>query len=137
MAYLALDVSNKRIGFALALVKEGVCVPLATRIRRRILEDFAYITQLIKDHGVTTIILGHPINMDGTESKASLAMMEFRNKLQQFLEKNKILLEIILWDERLSTYEAMDFLGIKDRKNPKLDAMSAKLILESYFRSII
>lgn len=137
MAYLALDVSNKRIGFALALAKAGVCVPLTTRIRSQILEDFTYIIQLIKDHSVKTIILGHPINMDGSDSKASIAMMEFRNKLQQHLEKNKILLEIFLWDERLSTYEAMDLLGIKDRKNPKLDAMSAKLILESFFRSTI
>ena len=89
------------------------------------------IIQLIKEYGVEELVLGHPINMDGTRGPRS----EKAHAMKALLEEQTSL-PVILWDERRTTIDAHQILfnsGKNAKKRKKVvDAVAASLILEGY-----
>ena len=89
------------------------------------------IARLAQEHGVERLVLGHPINMDGTRGPRS----EKAQAMRQLLEETTGL-PVVLWDERRTTIDAHQILfnsGKNAKKRKKVvDAVAASLILEGY-----
>lgn len=128
---LALDLGESRIGVAvsdlLGVTAQGVGVIKRTNEK----EDFDKIKAYIKEYDAKLIILGNPINMDGTKGTRAIITEEFYNKLQAEID-----IEIKLWDERLTTKQAeraLEEAGVNwKKKREVIDMMAAQLILSSY-----
>ena len=89
------------------------------------------VAQLAREHGVEELVLGHPINMDGTRGPRSEKAQAMAALLRETTS-----LPVILWDERRTTIDAHQILmsGGKNAKKRKkvVDAVAASLILEGY-----
>ena len=89
------------------------------------------VAALAKEHGVEELVLGHPINMDGTRGPRS----EKAQAMKALLEETTSL-PVVLWDERRTTIDAHQILmnsGKNAKKRKKVvDAVAATLILEGY-----
>ena len=94
------------------------------------------IAEIVDEYKVDKIVIGNPINLDGTESERSIITDKFVHKLKSRFNK----IEIIKIDERLTTVEAhrtMNFLNVKNREKKNLvDTVAATYILETYLNSI-
>jgi len=128
---MCLDIGEKRIGVAvsdpLGITAQGLDV-----IQRQGLKsDLLQIRRFIDDYQVEEVILGLPLNMDGTKGEKALEVLRMRD----FLSK-KISLPVKTWDERLTTVAAEKVLleGDVSRAGRKkvIDKLAATLILENY-----
>jgi putative pre-16S rRNA nuclease len=132
---LALDYGTKRIGVALSDELGWTAQPLETFERRTLDRDIAHIASLVKSHEVGKVVLGLPLQLDGREGPAIQAMREFAAKLEQ-----DVPVPIVLWDERMTTKAAEDFLIAADvsRKKRKgtVDRVAAAMLLQSYLASL-
>ncbi len=135
MRVLALDAGEKRIGVAvsdpLGIIAQGVTV-----IARKELEaDLNEIKKIIEEYKAESVVVGMPINMDGTKGKSAEKVNEFVETL-----KGRLSIPVYTYDERLSTKESEKFLISADvsRKKRKsvIDKMAAQLILESYLERL-
>lgn len=131
---LALDLGERRIGLAvsdeLGLTAQG----LQTLARSNLREDLARLEDLIRHHGAALVLVGNPVNMNGTEGRRSQWAREFAEKLRA-----RGGFEVQLWDERLTSRAAERVLresGISQRKRGKaVDRLSAVLLLQSYLEA--
>lgn len=132
---LALDYGTKRIGVALSDELGWTAQPLETLNRRSLDRDIAHIASLVGTHEVGQVLLGFPIQLDGREGPAIQAMREFQIRLEEGVP-----VPVILWDERLTTKSAEDFLIAADvsRKKRKgvVDRIAASILLQSYLASL-
>ncbi|MDQ1912460.1 Holliday junction resolvase RuvX [Paenibacillus sp. GD4] len=135
MRLLGIDYGDKTIGIAvsdeLGFTAQGLEV-----IRRTTEEkDLARIQELVRQYGVTDLVVGLPKNMNNTIGPRGEICMAFAQKLQEILQ-----LPVHLWDERLTTVAATRTLLEADvsRKKRKqvIDKMAAGLILQGYMDSI-
>lgn len=135
MRVLALDFGEKRIGVAvsdpLGIIAQGVTV-----ITRKDPEtDLKEIEKIIAEYKAESVVVGMPINMDGTKGKSAEKVNEFVETL-----KSRLSIPVHTYDERLSTKESEKFLISADvsRKKRKsvIDKMAAQLILESYLERL-
>jgi putative Holliday junction resolvase len=89
------------------------------------------ICQLVKENRVEEIVLGHPVNMDGTRGPRAEKYEAFGERLRQATG-----LSVVLWDERRTSVEAHQILSSSGKKTKKhkakVDAVAATLILEGY-----
>lgn len=94
-----------------------------------------YVLDLVKKEHILTLILGLPLNMDGTEGERAQSVKRFASDLKNEQEN----LRIIFQDERLSTVEAHERLarlGLDNRKiKEKIDMVAAQVILETYLKA--
>jgi putative Holliday junction resolvase len=129
---LALDYGTKRIGVALSDELRWTAQPLETFERRTLDRDVARIVS--NTHEVGEVVLGFPLQLDGREGPAILAMRDFASRLEQGLP-----VPLVLWDERLTTKAAEDLLIAADvsRKKRKgtVDRVAAAILLQSYLAS--
>lgn len=92
--------------------------------------------EILEQYEVDTIVIGRPINMNGTESERTVVTEKFIHKLK--CKYNKMKIEII--DERLTTvaaHKTMNFLDVnKNKKKNIVDTISAVYILETYLNKI-
>ena len=134
MRILSLDVGRKRIGMAISDALGITAQPLETLIRKNKKNDFEGIKKIAANMNVSKIVVGLPLNMNGTEGPMSKETYDFVNKL-----KGEVDLPIEFWDERLTTMEAERVLlqaDLSRKKRKKLDdKLAAQLILQSYMAS--
>ena len=134
MRTLALDVGDKRIGMAVTDPLNITAQPLQTLIRKDRKGDFDEIKEVVRNMSVSKIIVGLPLNMDGTAGARAKESYKFVDKL-----KEELGIPIQLWDERLSTMEANRVLlqaDVSRKKRKKVDdKIAAQLILQSYLSS--
>lgn len=132
---MGIDYGDKRIGIAFT---DLLCV-LANpyEVYKNVDEEqtLQHIKDLAKEMQVSEIILGLPLNMDGTEGERTCVTKQFGNKLAEFTN-----LPIIYVDERLSSYEAEEMLkdqGVKswEKRKEMLDMVSAQVILQTYLNA--
>ena len=125
---MALDVGTKRIGIALSDFLHVIATPHSYISRTPEKDAIEAITKIAKENRVETIVVGIPINMDGTTGSQAQDCITFSQKILGF--------DIILEDERLTSEEAEERLRkrkIDFRKNKGLvDMESACVILEQY-----
>lgn len=135
MKILSLDVGKKKVGIAISDALGITAQPLDTLIRKAKKADLARIEKVIHDMNVSKIIVGLPLNMDGTEGAMAKEIYSFVKELEK---ETKIPVE--LWDERLTTMEAERLLleaDLSRKKRKKLDdKIAAQLILQSYLDSL-
>lgn len=134
MRILSLDIGKKRIGIAISDALGLTAQPLETLYRKTESADFQQIKKVAQNMSVTEIVVGLPLNMDGTVGPQAKDAYDFVEKLKKELE-----IPIKLWDERLTTLEANRILieaDISRKKRKKVDdKLAAQLILQSYLDS--
>jgi putative Holliday junction resolvase len=131
MGVAALDVGDARIGVAvsddLGLTVRGIGVVQ----RRGGKQDLEAIARLIATHEVSRIVVGLPLNMDGSEGRQAARVRTFGDRLREHIG-----LPIEFWDERLTTFEAEEQLrsrGVRPaRRRDLVDQVAAEVILRSY-----
>lgn len=133
MRALGLDVGTKTIGMALSDELGWTAQGLETlrRIEDQPNKDFQAISAIVDEHGVDTIVIGMPKNMNGTIGPSGERSQEFADTLSQY-----VTCTIKMWDERLTTVAAERMLISADvsRKKRKkvIDKMAAVMILQGY-----
>ena len=126
---LGIDPGKKNIGFAVCDENKKVATPLKTIQKGKFENLINEINEIIKENQIKGIVIGNPINMDGTRGKSSIAAEDFAKNLSKI-----ITIPITLWDERLSTeasFKISKDLGtnVTNRVN-KLDQNAAAFILQ-------
>ncbi len=123
---MCLDLGTSRIGVALSDLL-GYTAQGAETIQSKGFEaDLETIKQLIKKHQVFRLIIGYPLNLDGSEGNKAKAIREQYEAISA-----QVGIETLLWDERFSTKEAERALHWKKKKQA-IDRMAAQIILQSY-----
>jgi putative Holliday junction resolvase len=95
---MGIDLGTKTIGLALSDSLRMVATPLVTRARGRFADDAAALAALRREHQVAALVLGLPLNMDGSEGPRCQATRAFARNLLGADDP-----AIVFWDERLST----------------------------------
>lgn len=134
MRILGLDFGTKTVGVAvsdeLLITAQGVEI-IRRKAPTKLRQTLARIEELIAQYNVEKIVLGYPKNMNNTEGERC----ERTNEFKEMLEK-RTGLEVILWDERLTTVaadEAMIEMGIRREDRKKyVDEIAAMFILRGY-----
>ena len=126
---LGIDPGNRNIGFAICDENKKVATPFKILQKSKFEVLIKQINQIIKENDIKGIVIGNPINMDGTSGKSSQSASDFA----QNLSKN-ITIPITMWDERLSSegsFKITKELGtnVSNRVN-KLDKNAAAFILQ-------
>jgi putative Holliday junction resolvase len=129
MRYLAIDYGTKRTGVAICDAEERVASPLCVLHGQR---DLAMqIAQIVKAEGVGAIVVGLPINMDGSEGSQARVVRAFVEQLV-----NQVDIPVHVQDERLSSFGAEEKLkasGLsRGKKRDLLDAIAAAEILRAF-----
>jgi len=131
---LGLDVGSRRIGVAVSDELGLTAQPLLTLERRNRRNDLGFLARLIRKYGCTRVVVGNPLHMSGDISPQALKSQDFARALQQ-----ETGLEVILWDERLSTTEAHRYLDAAGhpfgKRRAVIDQVAAVLILQSFLES--
>ncbi len=137
MAVLGLDYGEKTVGIACTDALGMTVQPLETVFRKeenKLRKTCARIEELIKERQADCIVMGLPLNMDGSESERSAKTREFQAMLIR-----RTGLPVILHDERLTTVEADEILRGMDvpqsERKAYIDKIAAALILEDYLNS--
>ena len=128
---LALDLGKKRIGLALSDPLGVSAQGLDTLQRTTIREDIAALAALAREHEVRLVLLGHPLNMNGSEGRQAVYTRDFGERL-----KERTGLTVRFWDERLTSKEAERVLkqsGISIEKRARaIDRLAAVILLASF-----
>ena len=126
---MGLDLGTKTIGVAISDGMRYSATPLETIRRTKFTADAIRLDQLIAQNAIVAIILGLPLNMDGSEGPRVQSTRAFARSLAQ-----RITLPIAFWDERLST-SAVTRMMIeadlrRDRRAEVVDKLAASYILQ-------
>lgn len=134
MKILALDVGDVRVGLAYTDALELSVNPLESYRRKNTEEDFTHIADIIKSYRIEKLVVGLPLNMDGTEGPRVEATREFVDSLSKYTD-----LPVVWQDERLTTVTAENLLieqGMRREKRKNvIDKVAAMVILSSYLDS--
>ena len=132
MSILGLDIGDKRTGVAISNDVSSICTPLNYIPSQDINYFLRDLYNLIIEKKINKIIIGLPKLLSGKEGKRAKYSRYISKKIK---EKNKNL-EIVLWDERLTSKQAEKYLlesGVEKNKiKEKIDSASAVIILECY-----
>ena len=126
---LGIDPGKKNIGIAICDEKKVIATPLKIIKKNKLQILLKEIQDIIKENNIRGIVIGNPINMDGSLGKSSQSATDFAKNLS-----NNITIPIVLWDERLSSegsFKITRDLGsnVTDRVK-KLDKNAAAFILQ-------
>jgi putative Holliday junction resolvase len=126
---IGLDLGEKTIGTALSDTLLTIASPLATLKRGKFKADATILGQLLAEHGAGGLVIGLPLNMDGSEGPAAQSARAFARNFSAGLD-----IPILLWDERLSTAAVtrtlLDADASRKRRAELVDKMAAAYILQ-------
>ena len=122
---MAFDYGTKKIGVAIGQSITGTANPVAILKAKDGIPDWLEVKNLITQWQPGHIVVGLPLNMDDSVSEMSIKAERFARRLT-----GRFNIEHSTVDERLSSFEARDYIT----NNEPVDAIAAKLILETYFR---
>ena len=131
MRIMGLDMGKKTIGVAVSDETGLTAQPVATIRRSSLRKDLDELSRLIAEYSVTGIVLGLPVNMNGTMGPATESVLKFAGDLEE-----RTGMAVKTWDERLSTVAVTRVLldgGIgRARRKEVVDKMAASYILQGY-----
>jgi len=126
---IGLDLGTKRIGVSICDENQSIATPFKTLIKKDGKQFIDEIKEIVDENDVKAIIIGNPINMDGSQGKSSQSVKDIANNIYKSIN-----LPICLWDERLSTVGAFNLssqLDINVSKREKdIDKNAATFILQ-------
>lgn len=132
MRVLALDLGSVRVGVARSDLLKMIANPVYTYIRKSLEEDIDNFCKIINENEVDELVIGLPINMDGTEGEKAVSAREIGKLIQEKIPELKIFFQ----DERLTTVEAEEYLieqNIRRQDRRKIiDQVAACIILQTY-----
>lgn len=128
---LGVDYGDMRTGLALSDLTATLASGAGCIKCNNFKKTAEQVSDFAKSHGVSLIVLGHPVNMDGTLGFRSEKIKDFAKEVESISG-----IKVVLEDERLSTANAHTILNITDTRGAKrkrvIDEVSACLILQSY-----
>ncbi len=126
---LGIDPGKNRVGLAICDEDKLVSTPFKTIIKKKNSNFLIEVKEIIDENNIKGIIIGNPINMDGSKGSSAQSANDFAKFLS-----NNVSIPITMWDERLSTEGAFNLTGNLDvntsKKVEKLDQNSASFILQ-------
>jgi putative Holliday junction resolvase len=126
---LGLDLGGKTIGIALSDTQRTIASPFGARRRTNFADDFAYLVGIMHEHGVRGLVVGLPLNMNGSEGPSAQSARAFA---RNFAARSD--LPVLLWDERLSTAAVTRTLleadASRKRRTTLVDKMAAAYLLQ-------
>jgi putative Holliday junction resolvase len=129
--FLGLDIGTKTIGLALSDVLGMIATPTETLRRGKFMDDAKKLLAMVKQHDVGALVLGLPLNMDGSEGPRCQSVRQFAANLLAIQD-----IDIAFWDERLSTVVAhrvmIDADLSRKRQAEVVDKMAAAVILQGF-----
>lgn len=132
---LGLDVGSKTIGLALSDRGWRIATPLETLKRTKFRKDLRALKALVTEHQIVGLVIGWPLNMNGSEGPRCQSTRSFAENIQEDLP-----LPICFWDERLSTVASERALLEADmsrkRREEVIDKMAASYILQGVLDSL-
>ena len=132
---LAVDWGTRRIGVAVSDETWSLARSLPTLNVNSAREAASALADLARENEAEIIVLGDPVHMDGREGSSSMRVRHLMDRLAQILPGTRF----VLWDERLSSHQAMEIL--KERQERirgvpgRLDQVAAALLLQSFLDS--
>jgi len=134
MTIAALDLGRRRIGVAVTDAAAMAAHPIGIVERRALRHDLDAIAAMLRDRQVSTIVVGLPLNMDGSEGPAARGAKKFAERLADGLG-----VKVEMFDERLTSFEARERLAEmparKGTRKTGLDALAAVVILEGWMQA--
>jgi putative Holliday junction resolvase len=128
---IGIDHGKKNIGIAISDENHNIATPLTTIEFTQLKHFLIQIKNIIEEKNVEAIVVGNPINMDGSLGPRAQSAKDFSKSLTEQLS-----IPVTLWDERLSSegaYKGMSELSINvSKKKKKLDENSAAFILQGF-----
>ena len=132
---IGLDVGKKTIGIAISDPISKIALTHKTIFRKKLKEDIKMLQEIINDNVVVSIVIGLPLNKDGTKGPIAQSVITFSHVLLKAFK-----LPILLWDERFSTIgilREMKLAGVKKKNiEKKIDSASATWILQGALDSM-
>ena len=126
---LGIDPGKTNVGIAICDENKKVATPIKVIKKKKLVNLVDEINKIINDNHIKGIVIGNPINMDGSVGKSSKSALEFAKNLSK-----NIRIPIVLWDERLSSvgaFKITSFLGDNVTNRVKnLDKNAAAFILQ-------
>ena len=126
---IGLDLGSKRIGVSICDEKRLVATPFKTIDVEKLSNTIDILKNIISENNIKGIIVGYPINMDGSKGPSSQSVIDKVKKIS-----NEINLPIVLWDERLSTVGAFNLSSQLDvnvsKRTRNIDKNAAAFILQ-------
>lgn len=132
---LSIDYGTKKLGLAVSTLNHSLAIPHSVIVTNNEKEKIHRIISFVMQHNICAIIVGLPINMDGTKGTQSKIVNNFVKKLS-----NKTKLSIYLQDERFTSRAADVFfknMGLnRKERNKRNDMAAASMILETTLESV-
>ena len=126
---LGIDPGKKRVGLAISDEDKLVSTPLKTIIKKNNSDLVKEIKKIIEENNIKGIIVGNPINMDGSKGASAQSAEDFSKYIS-----NNVSIPVTMWDERLSSEAAFNLSSNLDintsKKVEKLDQNAASFILQ-------
>lgn len=134
MRVLAVDPGSRRIGLALSDEEGSIALPLETVERRGEAAAVRRIAEVVRERGAREIVVGLPLELDGTEGPAARRARLFAGAIEREVE-----VPVVLWDERLTTVSAERALresGVRGAKRRRVvDQVAATVLLSGYLEA--
>ncbi len=128
---LGLDYGERRLGFALSDTGEIISLPLSVAHIHSRAEALNEVERIVRETGAEKIVIGLPVNMNGTRGPAAEGVTAFVEALA-----GRIRIPIETWDERLTTKSAHDVLieagASRRRRKEVVDKLAAQIMLQNY-----
>jgi putative holliday junction resolvase len=132
---LGLDVGDTTIGLSLSDVMRSIASPLLTIDRKKFSKDIEILKQVITDHKICGLVIGYPLNMDGSHGPRTQSTRAFVSNISKHID-----LPMLMWDERLTTMaveRAMLEGDLSRQKRAQLvDKLAASYMLQGFLDSI-
>jgi putative holliday junction resolvase len=126
---MGIDPGRKRVGIAISDENKIIATPYTTIIKNKYSDFVKEIIKIVEENQIKGIVIGNPINLDGTASQSSQSAKDLAINLSKDVTEN-----VTLWDERLSSQGAFnlsnDLASNTSKKVSKLDQNSAQFILQ-------
>ena len=126
MQIISFDYGTKKIGVAVGQTQTKTASPLSVIFNKKNKTNWDAIIEIIEEWKPELILIGMPLNMDGTDSEIMKRVVNFKKKLKNI---SSVKCEFI--DERLTTFEAR--LEVKDLNIKTVDSHAAKILIENWF----
>ena len=126
---IGLDLGSKRIGVSICDEKQSIATPFKTINKTNTKELINELKKLIKEYDIKVIIIGNPINMDGTMGRSAQSVKDVSANIDKEID-----IDVCLWDERLSTVGAFNLSSQLDvnvsKREKNIDQNAAAFILQ-------
>ena len=126
---IGLDLGSKRIGVSICDEKQSIATPFKTINKTNTKELIVKLKELISEYDIKGIIIGNPINMDGSLGSSAQSVNDVSNNIDKAID-----VDVCLWDERLSTVGAFNLSSQLDvnvsKREKNIDQNAAAFILQ-------